>query len=137
MHSLVVQQVQELVAVRIGRQYSKALLLMGLALVLLSGYAPTMATDYYVWNFIAGGIGIFLIIVASGDFFVNEQMDSKATSLNFLGFVLVGIGSVLLMYIQLALNVQLAEWWGFPLAGVAFLLCGVTLILWTRHQTSS
>ncbi|MFQ5833915.1 MAG: hypothetical protein ACE5H4_14510 [Candidatus Thorarchaeota archaeon] len=129
MHSFIVQQVQELVAVRMERQYSKALLLIGLVLVLLAGYTPTMSTDYYVWNFIVGGIGIFLIIVMAGDLFVNDQMDSKATNLNFLGSVLVGVGSVLLMYTQLALNVQLIEWWVFPLVGVAFLLCGVMLIL--------
>ena len=126
-----------MVSVRAERQASKALLLIGLVLIVLAGYSPGSVPYNYIWKFIAGAVGIFLIAVAAGDVVASDQMDSRAANLHLLGFALIGLGSVLLllMYAQLALNDRVTDWWVFPVVGAAFLLCGVSLILWARHQT--
>lgn len=116
------------------RQYSKAILLLGLVLIILAGYRSGTVLYNYVWNYIAGGVGIFLIIVALGDLVASEQLNKRATTLHFLGYALAGAGPVLLMFTQLAIIVNLPSWWVLPLVGVAFLLCGVTLILWSRSS---
>lgn len=110
---------------------------MGLVLVILAGYRSGTELYNYVWNFIAGGVGFFLIIVAIGDLLASDQMDTKAANLHFLGSVLMGVGPVHLMYTQLALNAQLGNWWAFPVAGVAFLIGGVVLILSARFLRPS
>jgi len=121
-------------------QTSKALLITGLVMLFLSGYTPTMTTDYYVLNHIAGGAGLFLIIVSVGDLLVKQEMDKKASVLHSSGFILVGIGPVILLYTQLAINVHLPNWWVFPLVGGALFAAGALLVLWSwmyrKRQTN-
>ena len=125
---------------RTGDQTSKAILIAGLALLILAGYTPTMTTDYYVLNFIAGGAGLFLIIVSVGNLLVKKEMDRKASVLHSSGFILVGIGLVALLYTQLAINAHLPSWWVFPLVGGVLFAAGALLVLWSwiyrKRQTN-
>lgn len=120
----------------VERQYSKGFLLIGLMLVILAGNNLGGVFFHYAWNFIAGGIGIFLVLVAIGDLLTNEQMDNRAINLHFLGSVLMGVGPVLMIFAPLALNAQLIYGWVLPVLGVSFLLCGIILILRVRLQTT-
>ena len=131
---------REMVEVRTGNQTSKAILITGLALLILAGYTPTMTTDYYVLNFITGGAGLFLIIVYVGNLLMKEEMDRKASVLHSSGFILVGIGLVVLLNTQLAINAHLPSWWVFPLIGGALFVAGTLFVLWSwiyrKRQTN-
>ncbi len=113
------------------RDSSRYLLVLGFVLIILTG--ANLGTDifYYVWKFIAGAIGFLLIIVAGGTLLVKEQMNRRDAYLYFVGLVLVGLAPTLLLYSQLAQNVQLEIWWVFPSIGGVFLAFGAILILWS------
>ncbi|MHA2210857.1 MAG: hypothetical protein ACXABV_17020 [Candidatus Thorarchaeota archaeon] len=121
----------------IERKSIKNLLVLGLVLFLLTG--ANLGTDifYYVWKFIAGAIGLFLIIVSGGTLLVKEHMTRREANLYFVGLVLVGLTPTLLIYSQLAQNVRVEIWWIFQPFGAVMLVIGSLLILWSWLQRGS
>jgi protein-S-isoprenylcysteine O-methyltransferase Ste14 len=100
-------------------------------LFLLSGANLGSDIFYYVWKFIAAAIGLFLITISGGTLLVKEKMNRRETYIYFTGLVLVGLTPALLLYSQLAQNIQLEIWWIIPTLGGILLTLGAILILWS------